>query len=364
VGEPDRIVNVPQQPIFKHVSLVLALIVDFFILYSYIEALFGEVTQLERYITLAMNGVWLAVNTAQWTFIFKFYRLGGLNLTNFILNIKFKAPQNPSLAYELVYICTLAAPLICPFVPYPLLVFTSWYFPGTLHMLNSGADALAASLLGNSSVAAIVVRHAIYVVISIALVDGCINQGILIQWLFCFLCTVQQYVQTMLTTDSATEENRILDSGLWIIGNSSPSSFLKIRVLYSAYHQLFDIAFASEVTNCIIVQIFSIFLLVCSAEFPAMVTFTVTLWFCLFMMAGFILFDHVTQSHISVQKLIVSNRKKYRRCASRYEYKFWVSMKPPVSSILGLCTFETQEFLLIIWANVVLNSVISLLLAF
>ena len=365
-GEPDKIIHFQQVGIFRHFPLILAFIVDLFVLYWYVEAFFGQVTKLESYLVLAMNPAWFAINTAQWFYVFKFNRFGGLNLTNFIVDLQFYAPQRPSLAYELIYICCTAGPTVCALVPYPFLLFMSWHFPGAFHMLNSVADILAASLFGNSDMASLAFRHAFYIVIALALIDAVIRQAVLIQWLFCFLCAMNKYLEMGLKsfTNSTIEDKQIADSGSWILRNPNPSSFLRIKVLYAAYHQIFDIVFASYSSTFVIALIFTIFLLLSPSETPSMVTFTLILATALFSIASSLLFNQVTQSHISIQKLIVVNRLKYKRQSSSYEYKFWMSMKPPVSSIFGLCTFETKEFLLFIWANVVMNGVINLLLAF
>jgi len=155
------------------------------------------------------------------------------------------------------------------------------------------------------------------------------------------------------------------NSTFWNSPNSDPcKSFLRTKVLYTAYHQIFDVAFASEATNFILALVYIIFLLVSPAVLPGVVTFTLFVAASCFPVAAFLLFDQVAKSHISIQKLIVANREKFRNDTCSLDYKFWSSMKPPSSSILGLCTFETKEFLLVIWAAVVMMSVINLLLAF
>jgi len=66
------------------------------------------------------------------------------------------------------------------------------------------------------------------------------------------------------------------------------------------------------------------------------------------------------QLHILVQSFIIANRK-HSRYASLWEYKFWISMKPPRATILGFCILDTKQLLLIIAADVVLMGVINLL---
>jgi len=86
--EPDQIVEFHQHPIFNHLSLLYALVMDLFIVHEFIEIVFGQMTEVEVYVLLAMNSVYLSMSTAQWCYVLKFYRIGGLNLCNFILNLQ------------------------------------------------------------------------------------------------------------------------------------------------------------------------------------------------------------------------------------------------------------------------------------
>jgi len=358
---PDQILYHHQTLIFKYISLIQALILSSFILYSYAEVFFGQATKVELSAALAMNSAWLAVSTAQWTFIFKFYRLGGMNLGNFILDLQFRLPQNPPLVSEIIYMTAVIGVTICPLLPYPYLVFASWYLPGTVHMLNSGADAIAEFLFGNSEMSYWLVRHGIYVIISGSMIDAMVHQAVMTPWLYSFLFTMNQYLESMLETRKHSNIKQV--SSLWNKSNIT-SEFLKIQILYAVYHQIYSKTAASIGCNFIIALIYIIFLILSPAVLPGVIIFTFLVAGVLFFLGAFLLFNNQIASYIFLQNLISVNREASRKEFAHYEHKVWISMRPLSASILGVCSFETRGLILVIWADVVIMSVINLLLAF
>jgi len=248
---------------------------------------------------------------------------------------------------------------VCPFLPLPFLLFTSWQFPGLFRLPWSGADRLAASLFGRSWIAPFLFRHILLFVVGGALGEALMRQAITLQWLFSFLCTMNQ---TLLTKLNTFKKISILNSSPR--NSRSESNFIQTQVLFAAYHQIFGKYFAAYCICILAAVIYMIFILVSPAVLPSMITFILMTAGALMLVAAFMVFDEPTVSHIRIQQFILANREKFRRNSSAWEYKFWRSMKPPHSTILGLCTFETKEFLLIVLADVVISAVVNLLLAF
>jgi len=361
--KPDKILYNTLPPIFDYLSLLCAIIVDCLILYWYFEAFFGQVTKVEFSVAICLNSIFIGLNTGQWVHISKFHRMGGLNLANFMLELDFRSGQIPSLSNELICITIVGGAVGCPLMPYPLLLFMAWYLPGILRLPLNGADLIAASVFGDSWMASFISRQFIIIVIAVALIDSIMRKAILLQWLFSFLCSMNQKLQVMLTTF----KNGTAGVGWtqWNTQNSSDeSNFLQIEFLYSAFHDIFGKEFATDCVAFLISVVYTVFLIVSPAVLPIVISLVLGIAGSLIFIVIFILFDQATKSHIRIQDLILGNRKKFRSNTSAPDYKFWKSMKPPRSTILNLCSFETREFLLVIWANVVMQGVINLLLAF
>jgi len=368
-SNPDEIIYLQQSLILKSISVFLATFLTVFIIHWYFVVFFGKVTRIESSIALALNAVLCVMNTAQWVHILDFYRTGGLNLANYILRAQFRARDEPLFAAELLYVISVVAAVNCQIFPYPVLVYTSHHFPGLLSVVDSGADLIAGWVFGSSVICSVLMRHGTYVVISTALCNAFVHQSILAQWLFSFLCTMNQYQKTQLeflkdyTGKAGTlaqvecDHDRTLDT----------SSFLETQVLYSTFHAIFGRIFTSYAVNYIVAVIYLMLLLVSPAVvLPMWIKGAVVISSSSFLICALILFKQVTDSHIFMYELIAANRQKCRGESIDWghEFKFWKSMRPPRSTILGLCSFETRGFLLVIWADVIMMSVINLLLAF
>ena len=83
--------------------------------------------------------------------------------------------------------------------------------------------------------------------------------------------------------------------------------------------------------------------------------------FALIVVANFI-FTQATDAHLLSMKVI--DHWLDGKNLSKVDRKFWEGMKPLCVAVGSVCTFETKEFLLFIWGEVVVSKIIDLLLAF
>jgi len=367
-SRPDEIIYIPQSAVIKSISFFLATVVTAFILYWYFAVFLGKMTQVESSMAIAGTAVLCIMNSAQWAHILKYYRTGGLIVANFILDAQFRDPQNPMLVSELLHEVSVIAAINCQVLTYPFLVYTSRHFPALLSMLNSGVDFIAGLIFGNSLVGSVVLRHGTYAVLSLAVGDALIHQSILAMWLFPFQCTMNQYLQRLLESlkNFAGRPGTETNGKLWGRKDLDPPSFLKTEVLFVTIDHIFGRIFASYALNYIIAIIYTMFLLVSSAaDLPSWITCTVGVTSLTFLVCALIMFKQATDAHIFMQELILANTEECRgKRVKAFAYKFWRSMRPRTTTILGLCSFETKEFLLVIWADVIVMSIINLLLAF
>jgi len=352
---PDRISYIGQSQISKAHSFLLALILDLYVLYTYGEAFFGKATNVEFSVAVAMNSVWLALNAAQWCHISDFHRDGGINLSNLILKMQFHIPQNPLLACELLYFATLSAATTGLLISHAFPFFVSWYLPGIHRLLTRGTDLLTALAFGKGNWwGSFLIRNGILALIGRSIGDSLYHKSIQCQWLYSFLFTMTQHVQGMLGTGATTNDDPAFKL----------KSFFHVKVAFATYVQVYNLYFASNTANFIVSLIYIIFLLICPAEIPLMVTLTLLLALFTFLVAGYLQFQYAIELHLSSLQLIQTNKERCRRDDALYEYKVWKSMLPPRPTFLGMCSFETRGLILIIWADVVATNVINLLLAF
>jgi hypothetical protein len=82
---------------------------------------------------------------------------------------------------------------------------------------------------------------------------------------------------------------------------------------------------------------------------------------------GIIIFGHfiftlATDTHL-ISKEFLEESSANSRSATNVDGKFWAGMRPIRVWAGFICSFETKEFLLFIWGDVVISTLIDLLIA-
>jgi len=163
-----------------------------------------------------------------------------------------------------------------------------------------------------------------------------------------------------MTTNGVIEQN----GGLGDL--KGRTEYLKIRIIcqefLQAYHHFVGFGFFNLLTGIIVLT----FVIFNSADIPVFLAFLIFLADVIAVIAGNFLFSLATDLHLLSQVLIKISlgqcRGRGRGRRVRYQ-KFWTGMRPLRVEIGIICSFETREFLLVIWGNVVISKIIDLLIA-
>jgi len=193
-GEPASFHQIQNLTFWLIFSIISSIQLGSLVLYWYFEALFGQVTNFEYFVVIGLNAMFFMMNACQWYFISAFNRLGGLNLVNASLKIRFHLEEEPPFAYELM--CYFVSSGICvfPFIYFPMLILASEYFPGIFRILYYTVNALT-NITGISST---ILRYIIVGLWSVAVGHSCICIGIVNNWITIFYFATNQYLELLL----------------------------------------------------------------------------------------------------------------------------------------------------------------------
>jgi len=140
---------------------------------------------------------------------------------------------------------------------------------------------------------------------------------------------------------------------------TNQTEYIRIKVLSQTFEPTYNLFFTVYCYNALLTVIALTYLMFSGSEVPALVLFLVALAdICSVFIASYI-FSQATESHLASKKVFrLSNNR-----ALKGDYKFWTGMRPIVVGVGGQCSFETREFLLFIWGDVVVTTIINLLIA-
>jgi len=142
------------------------------------------------------------------------------------------------------------------------------------------------------------------------------------------------------------------------------SSFIQIKVLLQEFQITSDIRMKTLFLSLLIITItFTFVLLKSGAEFSLTFVVVMLLTDATALFISNYTFMLVTRFHI-LSKEIITRSVRQSKGESKYESKFWKGMSPLRFKVGNFCTFETMEFLLFIWGEVILTKIIELLVAF
>jgi len=141
-------------------------------------------------------------------------------------------------------------------------------------------------------------------------------------------------------------------------GNGGKTAYLQLRVISTAYKEAFDLVFSAAFYAIITIVIAFTYLLLKGHGLPLFVRIIVILTDLTVFSFGYYTFGVVTNINVLSRKFIKN------RSAAGEDSKFWAGMLPLRVGIGGTCTFETKEFLLVIWGDVVVSTLIDMLIAY
>jgi len=105
------------------------------------------------------------------------------------------------------------------------------------------------------------------------------------------------------------------------------------------------------------------YLVINYSKLPVLVLLTFGLADIFLAVVSQFIFSQATEVHLLSARVINRYLSESQRTSSA-DRKFWEGMKPLSVAVGEVCSFETKEFLLFIWAEVIISKIIDLLVAF
>jgi len=136
---------------------------------------------------------------------------------------------------------------------------------------------------------------------------------------------------------------------------------MKIVILGQAFRSAFLEIITFVFFNMILAIIVLTFIAINGKDLPLVLLFAILLSDAVNIVAANFFFNISTELHLSSKEFIKISIKEAKRKSEAYS-KFWKGMKPLRIGVGQVCSFETREFLLFIWGQVVLTRLIDLLL--
>jgi len=140
--------------------------------------------------------------------------------------------------------------------------------------------------------------------------------------------------------------------------------YMQLQVLSHVYNETFGVMFKFLLYNMVVAIIAFTYLLIRSAiVMPFILVVAMVLADMCAIILAYYIFSLVTDVHIlskALLKIMLSQCKD--RCS--VEAKFWKGIKPLSIGAGRMCAFETKEFLLVIWGDIIIATLIDLLIAF
>jgi len=141
------------------------------------------------------------------------------------------------------------------------------------------------------------------------------------------------------------------------------AAFMKVVILGRAYREALQLFLTTCFFNVILAIIVLTFILINGKSLPLILLCALLVAEVIATATASFLFRISTDLHISSKEFIqISAEQANGR--SGLDSKFWKGMKPLKIDVAQVCSFETREFLLFIWGEVIISRIIDLLIAF
>jgi len=139
------------------------------------------------------------------------------------------------------------------------------------------------------------------------------------------------------------------------------SQYLQLTVLNRIFMETYSPLISFLFFNAILAIISTSFVILRGSYLPALLLILAVGGDLSVILLLHFIFSLFTSSHILSKKLVQIGKEE---SGSEYNSKFWAGMQPLRVGAGGTCSFETREFLLCIWLNVVMAKLIDLLIAY
>jgi len=343
---PDQIEQFQNPKIYTCFSRYSILVQIYILLALYTDIIFGKLNQCELFLLTGANSVCLIIHVAEYYHLFIFSRCSVVNIMNHILKERFIKSRISKLRHELVYLLVSSCSIIYPFLYFPMGLLVYWYMPWLGKSLFTGIEFIASGISGGDTKATLVCLA----VASLAPGHAVFNAYSLVLWIFDYQVYVSESLKAMLRT---TENSRRRAS------STLQSDYMRLKVFSKAFHETYNFIFSVVFCNVIIIVVLLSYVTFHGGKMPWVVMLGVYIANICVIVLAHKLFSLAIDSHLLSQQLIQTCRD-----SGKFDSRFWKGMRPIRMGVLGVCTFEECGFLLYIWGEVVIATLIDLLLAY
>jgi len=325
------------------------------VVYLYAVCIFGSFVPFERLYILGSNLVFTAMSACQLCMLFVCNSRDGISLVNAMLHCDYPTVRKAPWSYEITCIAISVTAVVYPFLYYPSIIISVTFLPEVFTRFNFELDNMGrmiAVLFGNKSLANIVViflRYATYFHLATSLGHAVVNAMIILHW----VCT---YFFTTITILERLTESHSADINV-------ARTYVEIKVLLSSFKATFNSITSFIYFILILVDVTLCYVLFRRDQLPIylVVLNVIAIVGCYVFLYSFVV--PVTNSHL-LSKSLICTKKKKGSDRGELHLKFWTGMTPLNIQFGGVCASETKEFLLGLFVDVILKSVIDLFLTF
>jgi len=325
------------------------------IIYLNFTILFCKVSQFETLYVVGVSFAFVGTAACELFTLLPQTQSLGISVMNSMLVDYSEARQSSSRFYELTCLTATIVALIFPFLYYPAVLGCSWYIPGVLVPLQH-ATGLVSMLIcfGNermAHVAALCCYYGYLTAISTSLGHAVVNTMVVFHWISTYLTTTNAVLQSL---------NQAV---LQRCNMSAESEYARINVLFKAFMHTFSPLISTMFLLAILTIIALTYLLLQRDPLPLILIVPLITADVGAIVIVHSLLAFITSTHLSSEYLVGNGRNKVN-FHSGYRLKFWEGTMPLQISFGGVCSCETSEFVLIIWLDVILKTIIDLLMTF
>jgi hypothetical protein len=342
--QPDYLKPLPNIKQYKIFGIACAINAALLIIYLYYEAICGTVTTFEFVMILAFNASFICMSACQWFFIYSPTEVLGRHIINASLTLRHEKQFELTRGYKILCFVASYLSVVYPWMYYPSLIVISEYMPRLFRLLRQ----LSYSWGGHGSLA-YVIQYTVIFVFATGVGHSVACFGIVVHWFSIHHYTIIQSLQG-------------LQSSFHRVNLESVSNTYNKLVLLSAlFDETFGVVFSLMYHALLIV---SIVLTYITLNYFVLPKALVVPFACAAIAAstiGHFLFKLSTESNLISKKLISRIRAK-TRAKRDYAYLSWRAKAPVYVHVKPFFRFESSEFLLVIWGDIVIKSIIDLFL--
>jgi hypothetical protein len=144
---------------------------------------------------------------------------------------------------------------------------------------------------------------------------------------------------------------------------TAQSHYMQLQIMNHVYNETYNTMFAALLFNMVVAMVALTFIFLKSTDMHPFLRISFGIADLCAILLAYYIFSLAVEVHILSNEFLKITLDSCT-ASSSVETKFWKSMQPLRVGAGRVCTFETKEFLLFIWGDVVISKLIDLLITF